>query len=341
MNDMRKFRAIAFIVFFFFHHLSFPDSLAQSVADALRPNNFDITLAKDILFTENVITVGATRRIFIITNENKKVIPGDYITFVSMDGKMLARGIVVKLRDDKFGMRVKKIYDPTEWNKINEDDDIQILKGDDSLYTKMQKESIQTEEELKATPDDQLNSDFQLLSGSNDLDLGNQTQYEKNRTLGVIDSPNILTAGIGRIRAIGTDLTDKNYLNYQFSYMYQIAKNIWPELSYSYSILKKFPAVDIDTGLHTLALKIRVAFDLGFYTYLLPYAGIKKGFADSPGAGDNPDAIAANNELALLDDAERMEAVYGVSLFKRLVPSWIFRLDVGNETLGVGIGIEY
>ncbi|MDH4467768.1 MAG: hypothetical protein QE271_06890 [Bacteriovoracaceae bacterium] len=314
---------------------------AQSVADALKPENFDVTLAKDALFTENVITIGATRRIYILTNENKKIIPGDYLTMISLEGKMLARGIVVKLRDDKFGIRVKKIYDPVEWNKVKEDDDVQLLKGDDSLYTKMQNEQSKVEEDIKGTPGDQLNSDFQLLSGDYDIDLKSQGKYDDTRNLGVINSPNILTVGIGRINAIGTDLSNKNYLNYQFSFMHQIFKNIWPEVTYSYSLLKKFPAVDIDSGLHIVTGKIRVAFDLGFYTYLLPYAGIKKGFADSPGAGDNPDAVAANNELALLDDVEQVEAVYGVSIIKRLVPSWVFRFDAGNDILAIGLGVEF
>ncbi len=341
---MKNIRMMALHVFnfIFLQLLAFPQiAHTQTVADALRPENFDINLAKDVLFTENVVTIGATRKVFILTNENKKVIPGDYVTMISMEGKMLARGIVVKLRDDKFGMRLKKVYDPSEWNKIKEEDDVQILKGDDSLFMKMQRESLDTADELRSSPEDQLNSDFQLLSGENGIDLSDDGQYDRKRNLGVIDSPNILTAGVGRIRAIGTDLTDQNYLNYQFSFLHQFAKNIWPEISYSYSILKKFPAVDIDTGLHILNLRIRFAFDLGFYTYLLPYAGIRKGFADSPGAGDNPDATAANNELALLDDVERAEAVYGVSLFKRLVPSWIFRVDIGNEMMGVGLGIEY
>jgi hypothetical protein len=314
---------------------------AQSVADAFRPENFDVTLAKDSLFTENVITVGATRRIFILSNENKKVIPGDYVTMISMEGKMLARGIVVKLRDDKTGIRVKKIYDAMEWNKIKEDDDLQLLKGDDSLYSKMQKGEASASEDLQIGQGDQLNADFQLLSGESGVDLSRQSKFEDTKNLGVINTPNILTAGIGRIRAAGTDFTDKNYINYQFSFMHQFAKNIWPEITYSYSELKKFPAVDIDTGLHIVSLKIRVAFDLGFYTYLLPYAGIKKAFADSPGAGDNPDDVAANNEITLLNDVEAPQAVYGVSVFKRLVPSWLFRVDVGNEMIALGLGIEF
>ncbi len=193
---------------------------AQSVADSFRPEQFDVTLAKDSLFTENIITVGATRRIFILTNDNKKVIPGDYVTFISMEGKMLARAIVVKLRDDKFGARIKRIYDSTEWGKIREDTDVQLLKGDDSIFQRVQEQQAEAQNEFLSNPSDAINSDYQLLSQDSSIDL-NQGSQRDMKNLGVIDSSNILTVGVGRITAIGTDLTDKNYVNYQFSLFLQ------------------------------------------------------------------------------------------------------------------------
>jgi len=323
-------------------------SYAQTVVEDLQSSSTVAGTAGSRLFNEKIKTISSNKRIIILTNDNQKMISGDFVTLIQNE-KPIIRGLVVKTRDDRTGIKVVKIYSEGYWSNLKMEQDIAILRGDDSYYWK------QVEDEKKAlttksnsSTNDPISADLNLLINDSDL-KDNSADYNSR----YIKSNNMIHFTIGSLKSVGIASDNSNYLHYRFAWSYQLIANWWTELGFGYSVLKKFPANDIDTSLNVFSIRLGRVFEMPFYSFLMPYLGWQKGFAKSPGAGSllctsscdptqiRNDQERASLELGLLGEIQKQSVLFGLTYFKRLVPGWTLRFDVDNTFLGAGLIMEF
>lgn len=342
-----------FWLFFFFFPLY---GYGQNIVEDLSQQKDQPTSIKDQLFNEKIITVSSNKRIYVITNEQKKMIRGDFITILQNE-KPIMRGLVVKTRDDQSGIKIVKVYAQDDWLALAKNNSIDILRGDDSYYWKQLKEEKAA---LTQTTNSSTNSSNTLPSSTetqNDLAFLNDStsvgEISENDSDKKIKSNNMLHFAIGQEKSIGINSDSASYLHYQVGWTRQLLANWWAQLGYGYSIMKKFPAPDIDSGLNVFSFSIGYLFELPLYSFLLPYIGMEKPYVVSPGAGallcnsasttcnHTVDAKRAQNELDLVADAQKISPLFGITFYKRLVPGWTMRASVDNRLIGLGLDMEY
>ena len=154
---------------------------------------------------------------------------------------------------------------------------------------------------------------------------------------------NLIHFAGGFMRSIGTDFESKSYLQWVISWAYRVKKRFWVEAQYGLTAAKRFPAPDIGTNIHSLGLKAKYAFELPFYSFLMPYAGGQYNLASSPGAGEDPKATNEENntELDLVSGMEGFQLALGVTLQKRFVPGWFITANLGTDVMSLGLSVGF
>ena len=62
------------------------------------------------IFSETIKTIGRTKKIFILTNNNGLLGKGDFITLMINDQKPVIRALVAKNHEGLSGIKILKIY---------------------------------------------------------------------------------------------------------------------------------------------------------------------------------------------------------------------------------------
>ena len=79
----------------------------------------------------------------------------------------------------------------------------------------------------------------------------------------------------------------------------------------------------------------------------MPYVGYQWVGAQSPNARlvdpNSPPRtpFELQNELDDVANLEKNQAIFGVTLLKRLVPAWFIRVDLGSDILSGGLALEF
>ncbi len=310
----------------YFSLLFFPLCLqGQSLVEELESPNFSRGLQENT-FSEKIVVASKSKRIFILTNNNQSLEPGDFVTML-VGGKKIIRGLIAKSRQGKSAFKVLKTYNEKAKVRLRRGILVSLYRGDDSLLR----------EESNDQPSLRINSEADLFSDSVLLD-----EEEPKKKLSTIKSNNIINASYGLIEGIDDRGDASYYSHFTFSWNYRLKEFVWFESLFGYSTAKRFPSADISTDLFNLTVRAKYAYELPFYSYLMPYAGLQIVIASSPEAGTGAVSDAqANQELDLVDDIEKITPTVGVTFMKRLVPSWFITANVGLDVMSVGLGIEY
>ncbi len=298
---------------------------AQSpISDFSNSTNFD--LAK-----EKVLRLSGTKRIIVISNNQDSFAKGDYIT-IMVNKVPMVRGVVPKQEDSQAAIKVTKIYNEELYNGIFINQDIEVLRGDDSNYGK---NNNQESSEFKITDSESLYDDTTLL----EEDL----YGDEEKQTGVIKNDNIASVGIALVDGFNSAGKEDTNTQYNAAWSFQVEKNIWIEGFIGRHLIKAFPSEDIDTAVNQYIFRAKYAFDGPLYTVFMPYIGYKFATASSPGAGDvtSVGQTQAQRELDLIASVEENEPVFGVTAFKRLVPGWFVRVDVGTDIMGASLALEF
>lgn len=319
-----------------------PSSYAQSVIDELRAVSKGDLPTKNQLFSETITTISTNKRIFIVTNSNNKLLMGDFVSLVK-DNQLILRALVVKTRDDRSGLKLVKIYDQSLWKSLTTGQDTQMLRGDDSYFlAQIQKEQESILDQNKNSENSNVASNAsEALSAEEQLILGADIKLEstvdKNRK---INANHLLYFTVGNYRSLSTNGDADTYMHYRVGWGFQVFNNWFSDISYGYTILKKYPEVDIDTALNTVTFKFGYIFQLPIHSFLYAYAGIYNSIANAPGAGEGVSDAQAELEIQRIRDIEGLGYLGGISFYKRLVPGWTFKLDVDLKSVGAGIMVE-
>jgi hypothetical protein len=294
------------------------------------------------LFTEKILLIGSSKTIFILSNDSQKLTKGDFITLI-LENRLGLRALVAKVKDNRAGIKVLKLYDPDIWSKLSKNTAIQILIGDDSKFKKNkspEENAKEDKEDLKSIGLDANDNVDTLFKEEDDGSVRTKEIDDKHgRTL---ETNHIVGFGWGLFNtqtALNQDGTfnegKSNYNDYNFSYAYQISDNIYLEGMFNYTTMGEFPARGLNTSISSLALRAKYVFELPAYFYVMPFLGMRYSKIKSPDAGvqdiSSPvSQLQLNNEIFAVEDAlkKQLEFVGGATLLRRFVPGWYLKADL-------------
>ncbi len=315
---------------------------AQNVLDDIEEEDRLETGSSEVapnLVTETIKVIAPSKKIFILTNENKSFSKGDFISLL-LANKLVCRALVAKTTDDGLsGIKIVKIYNLSLWKQLKVGKEVLVLKGDDSYYSNLEKAPKEKEDD-KPTGKIQDEDDLFNSSTLNDDDLSLE---ESNKRL--IKTDNLISAGLGLISGKDENGASTRYSHLNASWGYQISDNIWAELGVGTNTVKDYPSTGLDTRLLNYMTKLKYTFNAPFYSYIMPYVGYQVIQVDSPGAGvDDGTGIpqeTLDNEILAVDDLKKSTVIFGVTVLKRIVPGWFIRADLGSDILNGGLTLEF
>lgn len=291
------------------------------------------------LVTETIKTISASKKIFILTNENQSFSKGDFISIL-LANKLVCRALVAKTTSDKLsGIKIVKIYSLALWKELRVGKDVLILKGDDSYFVNREKTPGQTKDkknESKVQTDEDL---FNSTSLGNEDDLSLEENSKR-----LIKPDNLVSVNVGLIEGKDVDGAKKNYTQLNADWAYQLTDNIWAEVGVGTNTIRDYPSTGIDTRLTNIEVKAKYTFSAPLYSYIQPYIGYQTILASSPGAGTPGDTTTQeqlDRETQQVEDLKKNSVVFGLTLLKRIVPGWFIRADLGTDIINGGLTIEF
>jgi hypothetical protein len=290
------------------------------------------------LFTEYIKIIGNSRRIFIMTNENGRLLKGDFFSIVVND-KLTARALVAKNNESLIGVKILRIDSLANWARIRKGLAVQILKGDDSSFKSNQNAPKNVQEEIPS-----IKGEEDLFSSSNVLLEDVELNDNRKRA---IKTDNLVAVGVGYFSAASaTEDSEANFQMWNAQWAYQIADDIWLEGLFGRSLMTDYPGPLIETLVTNFTVRFKYTFKAPLYSYIMPYIGYQMFNVSSPEAGTDfvGRALTAEeraNELGLTRDLAKNQFIFGVTILKRLVPGWFIRADIGTDILSAGFSIEF
>lgn len=287
------------------------------------------------LVNERIERIAPSRRILIISNRNSSFAQGDFISLLQNE-QLIARAIVAKLANSGVaGIKIVKIYDMDLWNPLKVDDDVQVLRGDDSYYQRLMNDEQLPEEMNLIDDEDDLFNESTFLE--DDLLL----EDKSNR---ILKNDHLMAFYLGFYEGIDNEENPSRYQQFNASYAFQIEENIFVEGSYGRNLINDFPSGNLDTLLQNFTFKAKYVIKAPYFSFVLPYVGYQLVTATSDDAG-TPDGQATpkqlDRELELVEAQKRNRPIFGVTLIKRLVPGWFIRASFGLDQAGVGLALEF
>ena len=312
--------------------------IAQSVVDDANLSAENLSGAEGV-FSETIKIISNSKKIFILTNNNQQLNPGDFIS-LALEDKLAARAVVAKLHQGQVGIKILKIYSLAQWGKLRRDSAVQIVKGDDSLFGKKPKVKENTTEGVaKDAPRIKEEEDLYTVDGD-DEDFGSLDE-NKSRHL---RPDNLLSVSASYLEvaevAPGTGKIRKPV--YGIAWAYQFTDNYFVEGVYGRSLINNFPSDGSSTLVNQVTARIKYNIKGPLYTYFMPYVGYMFTSVVSPDAGKkstNPAIIQA--ELEAIENLKKSTPVFGVTVLRRLVPGWFIKADLGSDIVNVGFAIEF
>ncbi len=318
-------------------------SYAQNVLDDIEEEDRMETGSTEVapnLVAETIKVIAPSKKIFILTNDNKSFSKGDFISLL-LGNKLVCRALVAKTNEDQLsGIKIVKIYNVNLWKQLKTEKEVLVLKGDDSYYSNLEKTPKQAAEDIKKNLKVQDEDDLFNSTTLNDDDL---TLEESSKRL--IKTDNLISAGVGLIAGKDIEGASKRYTQIGASWGYQFSDNIWGELGVATNTINDYPATGIDARLINFTTKFKYTFNAPFYSYIMPYVGYQVVRVDAPGAGVESDEVndpaVLQAELNKVDDLKKSTVIFGATVLKRIVPGWFIRADVGSDIIAGGLTLEF
>ncbi len=352
---VHSFLALAFFYFFsFMTSLPFaPKVHAQSLLEryeaadkgATPPSGSELNSSSSIpeeikaLPEERIITRSRSGSIFALSNKNLSFSTGDFITLVR-GPDLVARALVAKVveeqdgKDPQAGIKIVKIYESEKFQELLSGTKLRIIRGDDSLFKNLKVEDSKVAKETALIKDE---DDLFNTSIVEDDDVA--LIEERNAA---ITADNIVSLSYASYTSITVDGSAEKYMQFGGQWQYQLANDIWAEISFGQNLIDDFPGSNADTQVTNVIIRGKYTFKVPYDAFIQPYAGFIIRRASSPTAGTNLSSAAqAEAELELVKAVNKNAFVFGLTLLKRLVPGWFLRADFGNDQISGGLALEF
>lgn len=321
-----KYMRFSQVIFFIFSAALTGSLWSQSLVDQVSaPAN-----TSNGLFFETIEVISNSKKIFILSNNNDLLNPGDFISLL-LDQELAARALVAKSYDGKAGIKIMKIYSLKNWNQLSRGLSIAIIRGDDSYYKKPE-EKLETDE---AVP--KIESEEDLFNSKVSLDL-DEFQDDKKRN---IKPDNIVGISLGYLDV--DDGEGGTIRSQQFSgaWAFQFNDNYFAEASYGRTLIDDYPSAGIQTLVNNFSIRLKYNFKAPLYSFIMPYVGFQTQTVSSPDAGQNTTSSQAARELAQIDQLKKNSLAVGLTVLRRLVPGWFLTANIGTDALNIGVAIEF
>lgn len=283
-------------------------------------------------FTETIKIISDTKRIFILTNNNEQLGPGDYIS-LALDDNLAARAVVAKVHQGQVGIKILKIYSVAQWSKLRRDLPVLIIKGDDSLFGKKAEAPVDT-------PIAKIKSEEDLFTG--DVVDDDLAVFDDNKNRHI--RPDNLVAIYGtylNAKEIESRNGTARTMEIGLSWAFQFADNFYIEGIYGRGLLNNYPTERKQTLSNHLTGRLKYNIKGPLYTFFMPYVGYHTYNISSPDAGKHSDTQIAEQEKDAINKLRKSGPVAGVTVLRRLVPGWFVKADLGTDVLNVGFAIEF
>ncbi len=284
-------------------------------------------------FQETIKIISNSKKIFILTNNNQLLGPGDFIS-LALENKLAARAVVGKVHQGQVGIKILKIYSMSQWTKLRRNQEVQIIRGDDSSFGK------KTEEKSEQATVNRIKSEEDLYSGDVVDDSDGIIEENKNRH---IKPDNIVSISAAYFDAneIPSRGGKMRQTMFGVSWAYQFTDNYFLEGVYGRALLDNYPAEQAQTLVNHIVGRLKYNLKGPAYTFVMPYIGFQSYTVSSPDAGKGTSASQNEEELAAINDLKKSGAVFGVTLMRRLVPGWFIKSDIGSDVINLGFSIEF
>ena len=310
------------------------NSSSASAQSLVEDANINVAQASDgSFFVETIKIISNSKKIFILTNNNQQLGPGDFIS-LALENRLAARALVAKTHQGQVGIKILKIYSLNQWGKLRRNQDVQIVKGDDSTFMKKPEEVPDTTPKIK--DEDDLYTKDVVIDDSVEFVEDNKNRHIKPDNVvgifaGFLNADNPEGTGGGFTRGTEFGLT----------WAYQFTDNYFAEGVYGRTLIDNYPADSTQTLVNRFVGRLKYNIKGPLYTFFMPYVGYQNIDVASPDAGKGTDATQNNAELKAIDDLKKNGVVVGVTVLRRLVPGWFVKADLGTDMINVGFCIEF
>jgi hypothetical protein len=305
---------------------------AQSLVDDA---NLSSPVMETTSFSETIKIISSSKKIFILSNDNQQLGPGDFIS-LALENKLAARALVAKTHQGQVGIKILKIYSLSQWGKLRRNQEVQIVKGDDTGFEKKllaPGPTTDTTAKIKSE-DDLYTGDISVEEDLRDFD------DNKNRH---IKPDNIVALTGAFFEAAETEDRGGKIRTNEFgiSWAYQFADNYFLEGLYGRALIDNFPADGTQTLANHLTARLKFNIKGPLYTFFMPYIGFHTYTISSPDAGKTDNQIVNRLQLDAIENLKKSGPVFGITILRRLVPGWFIKTDIGSDIFNVGFAIEF
>ncbi len=310
--------------------LSF-SALAQSLVEDANLNSS--SSGAENVFNETIKIISNSKKIFILSNNNQQLGPGDFIS-LALDNNLAARAVVAKVHQGQVGIKILKIYSLSYWGKLRRNQEVQVVKGDDSLFGKKPVNKDNESEGKIKSEDDLYTGDVVVEDESGIFDENKNRHIKPDNVVAVTGA--IFDAAEVESRG-GTVRTNE----FGISWAYQFSDNYFVEGLYGRALLDNFPGDGSQTLVNHLTARLKYNIKGPLYTFFMPYVGFHSYSVSSPDAGKTNNSVTNEEQLVAIDNLKKSGPVFGITAMRRLVPGWFIKADLGSDILNVGFAIEF
>jgi hypothetical protein len=323
-----KFFAWIFVYYCLFMGTS---AFAQSLVE-------DANLSKgsesENVFQETIKIISASKKIFILTNNNQQLGPGDFIS-LALENNLAARAVVAKTHQGQVGIKILKIYSLSQWGRLRRNMEVQIIRGDDSYFGK--KPEVKPEEGTIA----KIKSEEDLYTGdvivNDDVDIFEENKHRHIKPDNLVAlTGSYLDAQEARPKSGTARATEIG-----ISWAYQFSDNYFAEGLYGWAMIDNFPADRLQTSVNHLTARLKYNIKGPLYTFFMPYVGYHSYTVNSPDAGTSGIPNTDREQIKAVDKLKKSGPIFGVTALRRLVPGWFIKADLGTDIINVGFAIEF
>lgn len=286
------------------------------------------------LFSETIKIISSSKKIFILTNGNQQLGPGDFISLV-LEDKLAARAVVAKTHQGQVGIKILKIYSVAQWGKLRRNLEVQIVKGDDSKFGKKPENKTENEPSLA-----KIRSEEDLYTADVSGDDNGVIEENKSRH---IRPDNIVSIWGSYFKANEIESRGGTLSQPMFgaAWAYQFTDNYFFEVVYGRALLDNYPADSTQTLINQVVGRVKYNIKGPAYTFFMPYIGFQNVSVSSPDAGKGPSASQNEEEIAVIEELKKSGPAFGITALRRLVPGWFIKADVGTDVVNLGFSIEF
>ncbi len=252
---------------------------------------------------------------------------------MALNNERAARAIVAKTHDGQAGLKILKIYSLNLWGRLRKGAEVQVVRGDDSLFGKKVEAKVEATEEAP-----KIRSEEDLYNSTVLDETGGEFDEDTKRH---IRPDNVVSLGLGFVDLEDIEGGEKRGNQFAGAWAFQFQDNWFAELYYGRTSFTDYPSQGYQTVINNVVGRLKYNFKAPLYSFLMPYVGFRSQQVESPNAGTSGSQTQRDREMDLVDAERKSGIVIGVTLLRRLVPGWFLKADLGSDVINVGAAIEF